>query len=123
MTTGRSDVLDPSSGSRRVVDLLAGTATVLVIHGLGDRQLRYSQIEQRVGGVSQQTLTGTLHELTRHGLIEVVPDGDGYQLTPLGRSLLDEVVTPFCAWALTHADEVRPRAARPSGGGCARPTS
>jgi DNA-binding HxlR family transcriptional regulator len=122
MATGRPDVLDPSSGSRRVVDLLASTATVLVVHALGDQRLRFGQIEQRVAGISQQTLTGTLRELARHGLVEVVPDGDGYQLTQLGRSLLDAVIAPFCSWAQAHADDVRTRAPRPAGGGCARPT-
>ena len=121
MTTTRPDVLDASGRARRVVGLLADTATVLVIYALGERRLRYGEIEQRVGGVSQQVLTGTLRELTRHRLVEVVPDGDGYQLSQLGRSLLDEVVAPFCDWARVHADDLRPPAPRPSGGGCAPP--
>ena len=114
-------MLDPSGGGRRAVGLLADSATVLVIYALGDRRLRYGEIERRVGGISQQTLTGTLRELARHRLAEVVPDGDGYQLTQLGRSLLDEVVAPLCAWAQAHADDVRPPAPRSAGGGCAPP--
>jgi DNA-binding HxlR family transcriptional regulator len=121
MATGRPDVLDPSGGARRAVGLLADSATVLVIYALGDRRLRYGEIERRVGGISQQTLTGTLRELARHRLVEVVPDGDGYQLTQLGRSLLDGVVAPLCAWAQAHADDVRPPTPRPAGGGCAPP--
>lgn len=121
MTPGRPDVLDPSGGARRVVGLLADSATVLVIYALGDRRLRYGEIEQRVGGVSQQTLTATLRALDRYRLVEVAPDGDGYQLTELGRSLLDGVVAPFCTWAQMHADDVRAPAPRPAGGGCAPP--
>lgn len=124
MTTGRPDVLDPACGSRGVVDMLADTSTMLVIYALGDRRLRYGQIEQRVGGISQQALTGTLHKLTRHRLVEAAADGDGYQLTALGRSLLDAVLEPLCTWAQAHVDDVRPPAPRPAaGGGCARPSS
>jgi DNA-binding HxlR family transcriptional regulator len=94
---------------------------VLVVSVLGDRRLRYGDIEQRVGGISQQALTGTLRMLARHRLVEVLPDGDGYQLTALGRSLLDDVVGPLSAWAQAHADEVRAPAPRSSGGGCAPP--
>jgi DNA-binding HxlR family transcriptional regulator len=117
MSTGRRDVLDPACDSRRVLDLLADTTTVLVIHALGDQRLRYRQIEQRVGGISQDRLTGTLRTLIRHRLIEAAPDGDGYQLTALGRPLLAEVVEPLCTWVETHVDDVRPPAPRASTGG------
>lgn len=121
MTTARPDVLDPTGRAGRVIALLADSAVVLVIYALGDRRMRYGEIAQRVGGVPQQTLTATLRALDRHRLVEVVPDGDGYQLTELGRSLLDGVVAPFCTWAQVHADDVRTPAPRPSGGGCAPP--
>jgi DNA-binding HxlR family transcriptional regulator len=124
MSPDRRNVLDPECGSRRVVDLLADTATVLVIRALGDQRLRYRQIEQRVGGISQDRLTGTLRTLMRHRLVETVPDGDGYTLTALGGSLLEDVLEPLCTWAETHVDDVRPPAPRAfAGGGCARPTS
>lgn len=122
MTTVRPDVLDPACGSRRVVDMLADTWSVLVIYALDDQRLRYRQIEQRVGGISQKMLTQTLRKLTRHGLVENARDGDGYELTALGRSLLDTVLEPLCTWAQNHIEDVRPR--RPSsdaGGGCAAP--
>jgi DNA-binding HxlR family transcriptional regulator len=124
MSTDGRNVLDPACDSRRVLDLLADTATVLVIHALGDQRLRYGQLEQRVGGIPQGRLTGTLRTLMRHRLVETVPDGDGYKLTALGGSLLEEVLEPLCTWAETHVDDVRPPAPRAfAGGGCAPPTS
>jgi DNA-binding HxlR family transcriptional regulator len=124
MTTARPNVLDPACGSRRVVDMLADTWSVLVIYALDDDCLRYRQIEQRVGGISQKMLTQTLRKLTRHGLVAAVRDGDGYELTALGRSLLDEVLGPLCAWAQGHVDDVREQRPAPAtGGGCAPPRS
>lgn len=124
MTTVRPDVLDPACGSRRVLDMLADTWSVLVIYALDDERMRYREIEQRVGGISQKMLTQTLRKLTRHGLVEAASDGDGYQLTALGRSLLDQVLEPLCTWAQGHVDDVRERRpATASGGGCAPPRS
>lgn len=102
--------------------MLADTWSVLVIYALDEDRLRYRQIEQRVGGISQKMLTQTLRKLTRHGLVEAASDGDGYQLTAVGRSLLDEVLEPLCTWAQDHVDDVRERRPPPAaGGGCAPP--
>jgi DNA-binding HxlR family transcriptional regulator len=104
--------------------MLADTWSVLVVYALDEERLRYRQIEQRVGGISQKMLTQTLRKLTRHGLVRSARDGDGYELTPLGRSLLDEVLEPLCTWAQNHVDDVRPRRPVPGGGGgCAPPRS
>ena len=123
MATVRPNVLDPACGSRRVVDMLADTWLVLVIYALDDQRLRYREIEQRVGGISQRMLTQTLRNLMRHRLIETADDGDGYRLTPIGRSLRDEVLNPLCSWAQDHIDDVQPTPPRStSGGGCLPPT-
>jgi DNA-binding HxlR family transcriptional regulator len=114
------DVFDPVGGSRPVIEMLADPWLVLVIYALGDRQLRFRQIEQRVDGISQKVLMQTLRKTTRHRLVEAVPDGDGYRLTDLGQALLEEVVAPLCTWAQDHVEHVQPRP-RASGGGCAPP--
>jgi DNA-binding HxlR family transcriptional regulator len=124
MATARPNVLDPASGSRRVIELLSDSWSVLVIYALSDQRLRYREIEGRVGGISQRMLTQTLRTLLRHGLVETADDGDGYRLTHLGRSLLDEVLDPLCRWAQAHHNDLQPAPVRHmSGGGCLRPSS
>ena len=55
-------------------------------------------------------LTLTLRQLERNGLVErtvhaVVPPRVDYNLTPLGRTLLDPIHA-LVQWALDHNDEV-----------------
>ncbi len=96
--------------SRTVLDRLADRWTVLVIGALDAGPLRFSQLAQRVDGVSQKMLTQTLRGLERDGLVErtvhaEVPPRVEYALTRAGRGALE----PLCAlerWALEHAAEV-----------------
>lgn len=43
---------------------------VVVIIALGERLRRYSELLERVGGISKRMLTQTLHKLERNGLVE-----------------------------------------------------
>jgi len=68
------------------------------------------KITRRVTGVSQKMLTQTLRNLERDGLVSrtvtpTVPLKVEYDLTPLGRSLVD-VFLQLKAWADLNMDEV-----------------
>lgn len=80
--------------------------SVLVIMLLGEGPRRFNEIKRQVDGVSQRMLTLTLRGLERDGLVirtvtPSLPPRVDYELTPVGRSLL-EPVRALGAWAMDH---------------------
>ena len=76
-----------------ILGRIADKWTLLVIEALdGEGELRFSDLQRRVGKVSHKMLTKTLRQLERDGLVtrrihaEVPPRVD-YKLTALGESL------------------------------------
>jgi DNA-binding HxlR family transcriptional regulator len=109
-------VLNPDCPSRQVLERIGEKWTTLVIRVLDDGTLRYSDLQRRVGGVSQKMLTQTLRGLERDGLVArhvfpVVPPRVEYSLTPLGRSLV-EPLDAICRWAERHLPEMLQARAR-----------
>ncbi len=97
--------------SRQLLDRIGDRWTVLVIGALEDGPQRFSQLARRVDGVSQKMLTQTLRALEADGLVlrtahPEVPPRVEYELTELGRSLL-EPLGALVAWASVHMGEVR----------------
>jgi DNA-binding HxlR family transcriptional regulator len=106
----KADVLDANCPSRQILDRIADKWTTLVIHVLDRGTQRYSDLQRRIGGVSQKMLTQTLRSLERDGLVErrvypVVPPRVEYSLTPLGRSLV-EPLDAISRWAEQHVPEM-----------------
>jgi DNA-binding HxlR family transcriptional regulator len=83
---------------------------VLIEHG----ELRFTQLAQRVEGISQKMLTQTLRQMERDGMVTrtvhaVVPPRVDYRLTDLGSSLS----AAFCGvWLWAEANLARVEAAR-----------
>jgi DNA-binding HxlR family transcriptional regulator len=93
-----------------VLDRIGDKWTVLVISTLSAGPLRYSDLQASIPGISQRMLTQTLKHLERDGLITrtaypEVPPRVEYELTDLGRSLLDAVMA-MAAWAAAHHTEI-----------------
>ena len=70
--------------------------TVLVVGELGGGPKRFNEIRRALGSISQRMLTLTLRGLERDGLVTrtvfpTVPPRVDYELTRLGRSLLEPV--------------------------------
>ena len=70
--------------------------TVLVVSTLGDGPKRFNELRRALGSISQRMLTLTLRSLERDGLLTrtvfpTIPPRVDYELTKLGRSLLDPV--------------------------------
>jgi DNA-binding HxlR family transcriptional regulator len=70
--------------------------TVLVVGELGGGAKRFNEIRRSLGSISQRMLTLTLRGLERDGLVTrtvfpTVPPRVDYELTKLGRSLLEPV--------------------------------
>ena len=84
---------------RAVSELLSrvlGKWSVLVVSVLADGSLRFSEIRRALGSISQRMLTLTLRGLERDGLVTrtvtpSIPPRVDYELTALGRSLIDTV--------------------------------
>src|SRR5512135_1950106 len=77
--------------------------TILVVGELGHGPKRFNEIRRALGSISQRMLTLTLRALERDGLVTrtvfpTIPPRVDYELTKLGRSLL-EPVSELGAWA------------------------
>ncbi|MDV3129242.1 helix-turn-helix transcriptional regulator [Mycobacterium sp. 21AC1] len=107
---------EDSTFIREVLDRIGDKWTVLIISTVGGGPLRYSELQASIPGISQRMLTQTLKNLERDGLITrtayaEVPPRVEYELTDLGRSLMNAVMA-MAGWAATHHREVaRNRAA------------
>ncbi|MEV6214929.1 helix-turn-helix domain-containing protein [Nocardia sp. NPDC051833] len=96
--------------ARQLLDRIGDKWVSLAINALADGPLRYSEINQRLAGVSQKMLTQTLRNLERDGLLTrtvlpEVPVRVDYRLTPLGLELLP-VMRTIKGWAEQHMDQV-----------------
>ena len=83
---------------------------MLVVVLLKDGKMRFSDIRRSVAGISQRMLTHTLRQLERDGLAArtvypSVPVRVEYELTPLGRTLI-EPLAALTQWAETHRDSI-----------------
>lgn len=101
---------EDSSFIREVLDRIGDKWTVLVVSTLHAGSLRYSDLHASIPGISQRLLTQTLKHLERDGLLirtayAEVPPRVEYQLTDLGRTLLDAVAA-MAAWAAVHHSEI-----------------
>src|SRR5699024_4611930 len=101
---------EDSSFIREVLDRIGDKWTMLVVSTLGAEPLRYSDLQASIPGISQRMLTQTLKHLERDGLLTrtayaEVPPRVEYELTDLGRSLLDAVMA-MAGWAAAHHSEI-----------------
>jgi DNA-binding HxlR family transcriptional regulator len=86
---------------RAVGDLLGRIAdkwSILVVQRLGSGPMRFNELRNAVGGISQKMLTTTLRSLERDGFVTrtqfaTIPPRVDYELTDLGRELLVPVNT------------------------------
>ena len=104
------DVFLADCPARTTLALIADTWSVVVVYGLGQGPRRYSDLQERVGGISKKMLTQTLRKLERNGLVRrsvlpTAPIGVEYELTALGHTLLGPVGV-LARWAEEHADAI-----------------
>src|SRR6201999_2655885 len=101
------------SDCRAVSDVLARVGdkwSVLVVTQLGGGPKRFNELRRTIGGISQRMLTLTLRGLERDGLVTrtvfpTVPPRVDYELTSLGRDLL-QPVSALGGWALKNRAKI-----------------
>ncbi|SDD75252.1 winged helix-turn-helix transcriptional regulator [Streptomyces prasinopilosus] len=111
-----ADLRRADSLAREIFSDVANKWALLIIEGLGDRTLRFSEVRDAVEGISHKMLTQNLRMLERYGLVErtvhpTVPPRVEYTLTGPGRGLL-ATVDAMCEWThrnITHIDAARHR--------------
>lgn len=96
--------------TRQVLDRIGDKWTVLVIGILEEGTQRFSELQRRIGGISQKMLTQTLRNLERDGLVNrtlypEVPPRVEYELTPLGETLCTPIAV-IRYWAEENIAEV-----------------
>jgi DNA-binding HxlR family transcriptional regulator len=99
--------------------------SVLIVSRLGARPMRFNELKREIGGISQRMLTLTLRGLERDGLITrtifpTIPPRVDYELTALGRSLLEPVMG-LSAWALRNIGKIETARAKFDGIALRRP--
>jgi DNA-binding HxlR family transcriptional regulator len=95
---------------RDLLDRIGDKWSLLVVELLGEGTRRFTELKREIDGISQRMLTLTLRRLERDGLVTrtvhpVVPPRVDYELTPLGRSLLD-AIAPLVTWTRSHREEI-----------------
>ena len=99
---------------RAVASVLARVGdkwSVFVIMMLGDGPKRFNELKRMIGGISQRMLTLTLRGLERDGLVTrtvfpTIPPRVDYELTNLGRTLLEPILA-LAVWAQEHGGDIQ----------------
>ena len=102
------DTFDSHCPSRPIMDQVTTRWGTLIIAALITGPHRFSELHQRVGGISQKMLSQNLKSLARSGLVHrqvepTIPPQVTYSLTELGESLAE----PLCGllgWFGAHTD-------------------
>jgi DNA-binding HxlR family transcriptional regulator len=92
--------------TRYLLGQVADRWTLLVVAALSSGPQRFSSIQTLVTGISHRMLSKTLRGLLRDGMVTrtayaEVPPRVEYELTDLGRTLMD-LTRGFAAWTHSH---------------------
>lgn len=103
-------VYDENYPTRRLLDVIGDKWKPIVLIILGKGTRRYGELQRCLPDVSKKMLTQTLRALEGDGLLKrtvyaEVPPRVEYELTPLGRSFLEPVMS-LCLWAVDHTDNL-----------------
>jgi DNA-binding HxlR family transcriptional regulator len=95
---------------RSVLERIGDKWSLMIIGSLHQGPMRFTALQQMIGGISQRMLTLNLRQLERDGLISrtvyaEVPPRVEYELTDLGHSLLVPVLD-LVNWAADHSDRI-----------------
>jgi len=101
---------DGGRAIRGILDRIGDKWTLLVVATLDGESLRFTELQQRIPGISQRMLTRTVRHLERDGLVArtvfaEVPPRVEYELTSTGRTLIQPAVA-LAEWAVDHNPQI-----------------
>jgi len=117
LTPMRGNCFDRRCRTRSVLAHVTGRWGTLVMAALKvDGTLRFSQLRDRIDGISEKMLSQTLRDLEGDGLVRrislpVVPPHVEYDLTPLGLGVAEHLEA-LVDWIETHVRELAARGAQ-----------
>jgi DNA-binding HxlR family transcriptional regulator len=96
--------------AREVLQRVGDKWSVYAIDLLGQGTMRFSELHRSIDGITSRMLTVTLRGLERDGIVSrtihpVIPPRVDYELTPMGRTLLD-VIGQLVCWTDSHLAEI-----------------
>jgi len=97
---------------RDILDRFGDKWSLLSILRLGySGKIRFNELKGKIDGISQRMLTVTLRSLERDGLVSrhiyaEVPPRVEYELTPLGKRLLNQI-WELAQWADGNKEEIQ----------------
>jgi len=109
--TSSWDLYERGCPSRDLLDRIGDKWSILVLGELGEHgRSRFTELRNRLSGVSEKMLTQTLRALESDGLVlrtvhATVPVRVEYELTALGQTLRAPL-RALTEWSLQHTDEV-----------------
>lgn len=95
---------------RTVLNRIGDKWAIYVVDRLGQGPRRFSELFRGIDGITARMLTVTLRGLERDGILTrtvhaAVPPRVDYELTPLGKTLLD-TIGQLVAWADAHLGDI-----------------
>jgi DNA-binding HxlR family transcriptional regulator len=96
--------------AREVLQRVGDKWSVYVIDLLGQRKMRFGELHRSIDGITSRMLTVTLRGLERDGIVSrtihpVIPPRVDYELTAMGRTLLD-TIGRLVSWTDSHLPEI-----------------
>jgi DNA-binding HxlR family transcriptional regulator len=96
--------------AREILHRVGDKWSVYVIDCLGGGSLRFSELRRSINGITARMLTVTLRGLERDGLVTrtlhpVIPPRVDYELTPMGKTLL-QTIEQLIDWADGHVADI-----------------
>jgi DNA-binding HxlR family transcriptional regulator len=107
----RGNCFDRECPTRAVLAHVTGRWGSLVLAALASSgKLRFSELRNRIDGISEKMLAQTLRELERDGLLvrkslPVVPPHVEYRLTPMGRGVAKHL-DALIGWIESHVRQL-----------------
>jgi DNA-binding HxlR family transcriptional regulator len=99
-----------SCRAREILHRVGDKWSVYVIDRLGGGSLRFSELRRSIDGITARMLTVTLRGMERDGLVTrtlhpVIPPRVDYELTPMGKTLL-QTIEQLIDWADSHVADI-----------------
>ncbi|ANS43006.1 winged helix-turn-helix transcriptional regulator [Serratia inhibens] len=99
------------TGYGYTLSVISGKYKMIIMYWLAQYKpvLRFNELQRCIGTISYKTLSSTLKELERDGIVirkeyPQIPPKVEYSLSERGRTLIP-VIDMMCAWGETHRPE------------------